>query len=204
MRIMKRERRPPDTPAPAPDLEANHDLQANMASVGRRVSGAIETARASAATLIARVPGTMKATRAGAHDTTSALQTLPDPTLRWLAATSVGLGAGLYMARAPRLAIAAGVAPALFMGAAIVLRPIEPVVPAHEHLDESTEGVVDMTDEHTKGAISKVQGKVEAGLGRLTGNKQQQAKGKARQVKGAAQNGLGDVQDAVRKPKTKP
>jgi hypothetical protein len=76
------------------------------------------------------VPGIMHATRAGAKGTTSALQTLPDPLLRWLAAGSVGLGAGLSLAGAPRLARAAGFAPALIMGAAIVLRPSEPVVPA--------------------------------------------------------------------------
>jgi hypothetical protein len=71
----------------------------------------------------------MRATRAGAHGTTSALQTLPDSTLRGLAASSVGLGAGFYLAGAPRLAIAAGIAPALIMGVAMVLRPGEPVVP---------------------------------------------------------------------------
>jgi len=61
-----------------------------------------------------------------------------------------------------------------------------------------------MTDEHTKGAISKVRGKVEEGLGKLTGDRSQQAKGKVRQVQGEGQEGLGDLQDAVRgdqKPK---
>ncbi len=59
-----------------------------------------------------------------------------------------------------------------------------------------------MTDEHIKGAISKAEGTVEAGLGKLTHNRKQQAHGKAKQVQGAAQNGLGDVQDTVRGPKT--
>jgi uncharacterized protein YjbJ (UPF0337 family) len=90
------------------------------------------------------------------------------------------------------------------IGAAIVLRPIKPAVPAHEHADEATGGMVDMTDEHTKGAISKARGKVEESLGKLTGNRQQQVKGKARQVQGVAQQGLGDVQDAVRGPKHTP
>jgi len=58
-----------------------------------------------------------------------------------------------------------------------------------------------MTDEHTKGAISKAVGKVEEALGRLTGNKRQQAKGDVKQVQGGAQQGLGDVQDAVRGPR---
>jgi uncharacterized protein YjbJ (UPF0337 family) len=59
----------------------------------------------------------------------------------------------------------------------------------------------DMTDEHVKGAVSKVSGTIEEGLGKLTHNRKQQARGKARQVQGAAQNGLGNVQDTVRGPK---
>ena len=66
------------------------------------------------------MPGSVHATRAGASGATSALQLLPDSTLRWLAAASVGLGAGFCLAGAPRLVIAAGVAPALILGAAIV------------------------------------------------------------------------------------
>ena len=56
-----------------------------------------------------------------------------------------------------------------------------------------------MTDEHTKGTVSKAKGRVEEGLGKLTGSRQQQAKGKAKQVQGSVQHGLGDVQDAVRR-----
>jgi len=60
-----------------------------------------------------------------------------------------------------------------------------------------------MTNEHVKGAISKAHRKVEEGLGTLTGNKKQQARGTVRQVQGAAQQGLGDVQAAVRRHKGK-
>ena len=81
----------------------------HVASLVRRVSGSIKVARNGATSLLGRVPGTMNATRAGAHATTSALQTLPDSTLRWLSASSVGLGAGLYLAGKRRLVIAAGV-----------------------------------------------------------------------------------------------
>jgi hypothetical protein len=88
--------------------------------------------RSGAAALITRAPATMHATRVRAHDATTALQTLPDSTLLWLATTSVGLGAGLHLAGAPRLVTAAGLAPAALMGAAIVLRPVEPVVPAEQ------------------------------------------------------------------------
>ena len=73
-----------------------------------------------------RAPSAARATQGGARGTTSALQRLPDSTLRWLAATSVGLAAGLHVAGAPRLARAAGLVPALFMGAAIATRPVAP------------------------------------------------------------------------------
>jgi hypothetical protein len=94
-------------------------------SVGPQVASALRVARTVGSVLIRRVPGTIRATRTGAGGTTSALQTLPDPMLRWLAAGSVGLGAGLSLAGAPRLVVAAGVAPALMIGAAIALRPGE-------------------------------------------------------------------------------
>lgn len=74
----------------------------------------------------AGTPSAARATGAGARGTTNALQRLPDSTLRWLAATSLGLAAGLQVAGAPRLARAAGIVPALFMGAAIALRPALP------------------------------------------------------------------------------
>jgi uncharacterized protein YjbJ (UPF0337 family) len=62
----------------------------------------------------------------------------------------------------------------------------------------------DMTDEHTKGAVTKIEGQVEEGLGKLTDDKEQQAHGKAKQVQGDVQKGLGDVQDAVREVTDKP
>lgn len=104
-----------------------------IGNVVRRVAGAARFTARSAVRIVRQVPGTVRGTRAGAADTTNALQTLPDSTLRGLAATSVGLGAGLYLARAPRIVVAAGVVPALVVGAAIVLRPGDPA-------GDSTEG----------------------------------------------------------------
>ena len=52
---------------------------------------------------------------------------MPSSTSRSLAAGSVGLGAGLYLGGAPRLVAATGVAPAVVIGAAILLRPDEGV-----------------------------------------------------------------------------
>jgi uncharacterized protein YjbJ (UPF0337 family) len=197
MRITKAGRRPPETLAPA------RDTLEGSPSVGGRVSGTIGIARASAARLIERAPAALRATRAGVDGTTAALQTLPDSTLRWIAATSVGLAAGLRLAGAPRLVSAAGAAPALIVGAAMAMRPAEQAVPVHEHADQSAGGMIDMTDEHTKGAISKATGTIEEGLGKLTGDKGRQAHGKAKQVQGDAHKGLGDIQDAIRGPRDK-
>ena len=205
MATTESERQQPEVLVPADDLQNNqeNDQQSNPENVRGRVSGALGFARTSASTLMERVPGTVRATRAGARRTTSALQRLPDSTLGWLTAVSVGLTAGLKLAGAPRLVTAAGAAPALIIGAAIALRPDEPVVPVHEHADASAGGMIDMTDEHTKSAISTTEGKVEEGLGKLTGDKEQQAHGKVKQVQGDAQKALGDVQDALRTPKGK-
>ena len=79
----------------------------------------------SAGRVLGLAAGTARATGSGARGTTSAMQTLPDSTLLGLAATSVGVGAGFYLAGTPRLVVAAGVVPALFAAAAIVLRPLE-------------------------------------------------------------------------------
>jgi hypothetical protein len=106
-----------------------HNRKSGVASAAHRLSGAVRIAGGSATTLIMRVPGTVHATQAGANGTTNALRRLPDSTLRWLAASSLGLGAGFYLTGAPRPVVAAGLTPALFMGAAIIGRPIERVAP---------------------------------------------------------------------------
>ena len=64
--------------------------------------------------------------------TTGSLQSLPDSTLLGLAATSVGVGAGFYLAGKSRLVVAAGVMPAVLAGIALILRPLPPVEPAIE------------------------------------------------------------------------
>ena len=184
----------------APDAAPAGDDHRSRARAIRRVSGAMTFAR----TLSERLPGTVDATVAGANDTTTELQRLPDSTLRLLAAGSVGLGAGFYLAGAPRVIVAAGITPALVMGAAIVLRPIVPARwPTSTPMIRLRKGLPDMTDQHTKGVISKAQGKVEEGLGKVTGDKPKQAQGKVRQVQGEVQEGLGDVHRAVTRPRDK-
>ena len=114
MRIATRKGRAPRTRVPL------HGIRDTLAGLGAR---AARLARTGAGVLIARAPRAARATRTGAGGTTSALQKMPDPILRWLAAGSVGLGAGLSLAGAPRLVVAAGVAPAVIIGAAIASRP---------------------------------------------------------------------------------
>jgi hypothetical protein len=58
----------------------------------------------------------------GVEETTTRLQTLPDDTLRLMAAATIGLAAGLYLAGAPRVVTLAAAAPAVLAGAAIATR----------------------------------------------------------------------------------
>ncbi len=69
-----------------------------------------------------RLPGAFDRVQSGAGSTVTGLQTMPDSALRLLAVASIGLGAGLRLARAPRLVTLAGFAPASILGFAIVSR----------------------------------------------------------------------------------
>lgn len=99
-----------------------------------RVPEAIRATRHGARNLLRRVPATIDATQAGARATTSALQQLPDSTLQSLAASSAGLGAGLYLAGRRRLAVVAGVIPALIVGVAIAVRPVKKPAPVKSNV----------------------------------------------------------------------
>jgi hypothetical protein len=99
-------------------------LQKQLSRGVRRASDLLSSAGSGAATIVGRAP----APAGAVGGATNPLQALPDSTLRWLAASSVGLGAGFFLAGAPRLVVAAGVAPAVVMGAAMIARPIEPTV----------------------------------------------------------------------------
>ena len=71
---------------------------------------------------------TFQAMPARAVGTTSALQVLPDPTLRTLAVASAGLGAGFFLAGVPRVVVIGAIVPALAAVAAIAARPAAPAV----------------------------------------------------------------------------
>ena len=107
------------------DRTPSADPGQRRAGVARRMGGAISSAWGTASTFVGRVPGTLAATRSGARQAAQSLQTLPDPTLRWLAAGSVGLSAGLFLTGKRRLVIASSMAPAVALGAAMVARPAQ-------------------------------------------------------------------------------
>lgn len=90
------------------------------------VPGIVGRARSRAEQLAERFPEAFGRVQSGAQSTVTRLQTMPDSELRLLAAASLGLGAGLRIAGAPRLAMLAGFAPAAILGFAIVSRPGRP------------------------------------------------------------------------------
>jgi uncharacterized protein YjbJ (UPF0337 family) len=57
-----------------------------------------------------------------------------------------------------------------------------------------------MPDLRAKGATNKAKGQVEEGLGKLTGDRRQETKGKVKQVQGSAQQSVADIQDAGKRP----
>jgi hypothetical protein len=97
---------------------------ASLSAIARGTSSLVQQIGGGAAALAQQVPATLETTVGGGVAAAKALQRLNDPTLRWLAAGSIGLGAGLYLSGSPRLVVAASVMPALLIGAAILLRPV--------------------------------------------------------------------------------
>jgi hypothetical protein len=93
-----------------------------------RLRSAVRLARTTGPMLRRRSARAVTATRAGLGWTTRTVRAMPSSTSRSLTAGSIGLGAGLYIGGAPRLVAATGLAPAVVIGAAILMRPDEHVV----------------------------------------------------------------------------
>jgi hypothetical protein len=91
-------------------------------------------ARNRAGQVAERLPGAFDRVQSGAGSTMTRLQTMPDSALRLLAAASLGLGAGLRLAGAPRLVTLAGFAPASVLGFAIMSRPRRSHLASHPTL----------------------------------------------------------------------
>lgn len=93
---------------------------ANMAQDG--AAAALATARVTADEVGTRLPGIASAGVEGAAESVRMLQELADPRLELLAAFSLGVGTGLWLAGAPRLVTLAALSPALLVGVAIASR----------------------------------------------------------------------------------
>ena len=87
-----------------------------------RVPDVIDSARTGAERAAAQLPDAAERARTGVEQTRTRLQAYPDDTLRLVAAGSLGLAAGLYLAGSPRLFTVAAAVPAAFVGFAIATR----------------------------------------------------------------------------------
>jgi hypothetical protein len=122
-------------------IEAAHAVRDGAVDAAQSASKAAETVadqapvviralRAGIDDLADRLPDAAAAVQAGAMATTDSLRTMPEPSLRLLAAVSVGMGVGLYAAGAPRVVTLMAFTPALL--AAIALGFDVPVRKPHK------------------------------------------------------------------------
>jgi hypothetical protein len=99
------------------------DAAADLASKAQEgAAAAVAGARVVADEVGTRLPGIASAGAEGAAESVKMLQELSDPRLKLLVAFSLGAGAGLWMAGAPRLITLAALSPALVAGIAIASR----------------------------------------------------------------------------------
>jgi hypothetical protein len=99
------------------------DVAADIAGKAQAgAEAALAGARATADEVGTRLPGITSAGAEGAAGSVRMLQELSDPRLQLLMAFSLGVGAGLWMAGAPRLVTLAALSPALVAGVAIASR----------------------------------------------------------------------------------
>ena len=98
-----------------------------VAAIGafERVPDLFGTARNGASQVAEHLPEAVGRARVGAQETATTLQTMSDPTLRLLAAGSIGLAVGLYLAGARRPFTLAAMVPAVIAGSAIATRPTQ-------------------------------------------------------------------------------
>jgi hypothetical protein len=122
-------------------LEAAQTVRESAADAAESAGRAAETVadqapvvlralRAGIDDLAERLPDAAAAVQAGALATSDSLRTMPEPSLRMLAALSVGMGIGLYAAGAPRVVTLVAFTPALL--AAVVLGFDVPVRKPHK------------------------------------------------------------------------
>ncbi len=90
-----------------------------------RMPDLLGNARNGASQVAEHLPEAVERARVGAQETATTLQTMSDPTLRLLAAGSIGLAVGLYLAGARRPLTLAAMVPAVIAGSAIATRPAQ-------------------------------------------------------------------------------
>jgi hypothetical protein len=76
----------------------------------------VEMLRSSVDDIAEWVPEAASAARVGVMATSDSMRRIPDPTLRTVAAVSVGMGIGLYLAGAPRPVTIVAFTPAMMVG----------------------------------------------------------------------------------------
>ncbi|MDP9483362.1 MAG: hypothetical protein M3P84_09090, partial [Chloroflexota bacterium] len=90
-------------------------------AVGTMKSG-VESVKSGAGQVAERLPDLAEEARSGAAGTAHTFEAMPDPTLQVVAAASLGFGAGLFLAGAPRLFTFMALAPAIFAAGTIAGR----------------------------------------------------------------------------------
>jgi hypothetical protein len=114
--------------APAQDATGEHSsdgsdgMRTLAADAGERVSDAVGALRATADQVGERIPVVVETVRGGALESARTIEAMPESSQRLLAAFSLGLGLGLSITGAPRLVVAATLAPAMFVAAMIIGR----------------------------------------------------------------------------------
>lgn len=94
----------------APELDA-----IDGRSTREWMSGAADALRTTADQVSNRIPVVAEVVRDGAVESARTIQAMPDSSQRLLAAFSLGLGVGLSVSGAPRLVVAATLAPAILV-----------------------------------------------------------------------------------------
>jgi hypothetical protein len=82
----------------------------------------VDTVRSGASQVAERLPDIAEEARSGAAGTAQTFEAMPEPTLQIVAAASLGFGAAMFLAGAPRLITFMSLAPAIFAAGTIVGR----------------------------------------------------------------------------------
>jgi hypothetical protein len=111
--------------------DAADQVRSGVAGAADAVPNVLSMIRSGVDGVTEKLPDALEAARTGAAATADSLRDMPLPTLRILAALSVGMGVGLYVAGAPRLVTIAAFAPALLAGLAVTVN--EPRARSKDH-----------------------------------------------------------------------